>query len=74
MAVPYCPGEVVDVAGAATCQDDMGAPMPWESIPSFEVGDIDPAVAGSAFAGGFIIVGMAWAIGWGARAILSMIR
>lgn len=52
----------------------MGAPMPWESIPSFEVDDIDPAVAGSAFAGGFIIVGMAWAIGWGARAILSMIR
>lgn len=74
MAVPFCAGEVVDVVGVAECHDEMGAPIPWESAPTFTVDAIDPAVASSAFAGGFIIVGMAWAIGRGARAILEFIR
>lgn len=73
MAVPFCPGEVVDVSGAPACVDEMMAPIPWESMPTFTVDAIDPAVASSAFAGGFAIVGIAWAIGWGARALLRMI-
>lgn len=74
MAVPYCPGEVVDVAGVAECHDDMGAPLPWESVPTFSIDQVDPTVATAAYAGGFVIVGTAWAIGWGARQLLSMIR
>lgn len=65
---------VVDVGGALACQDDMGAPLAWESIPTFTVESIDPTVASAAYAGGFVIVGTAWAIGWSCRALLSMIR
>lgn len=74
MAVPFCPGEVVDVGGVAECHDEMGMPLAWESYPTFSIGDVDPAIASTAFAGGFVIVGTAWAIGWAARSLLSMIR
>lgn len=74
MAVPFCAGEVIDVAGSPACVDDMGAPIAWESVPTFTVEAIDPAVASSAFAGGFVIVGSAWAIGWTCRQLLSMVR
>lgn len=73
MSVPFCAGEVVDVAGSPACVDEMMAPIPWESMPTFTASAIDPAVASSAFAGGFVIVGSAWAIGWAARALLRMI-
>lgn len=74
MAVPYCPGEVVDVMGVAECHDDMGSPLAWESAPTFTIEEVDPAIASAAFAGGFAIVGTAWAIGWAARALLRMIE
>lgn len=74
MAVPFCPGEVVDVAGAPACQDEMGAPLAWESYPTFAMADVDPAIAGSAFAGGFVIVGMAWALGRATRAVLGVLK
>lgn len=74
MAVPFCPGEVVDVAGAPACQDDMGAPLAWESAPTFTIEEVDPTVAGAAFAGGFVIVGTAWALGRGVRAVLGVLK
>lgn len=74
MSVPYCAGEVVDVAGVAECHDDMGMLLAWESVATFTVDAIDPAVATSAFAGGFVIVGTAWAIGWGFRQVLKAIK
>lgn len=39
----------------------------------FDVSDLDPAQLSAAFAAGFAIVGTAWAIGRGFRALLSMI-
>lgn len=74
MAVPFCPGEVIDVAGAPACVDEMMAPLAWESAPTFTIEEVDPAVATAAFAGGFVIVGTAWAIGYGARALLKAIE
>lgn len=75
MALGVCPGEIAtDVDGALLCLDDMGAPLAWEEVPTFSVTEIDPATATAAYAGGFVIVGMAWAIGWSFRAVLSMIR
>ena len=73
-SVPYCPGEVVDVAGVLECHDDMGALLAWESAPTFSIDAVDPAIASGAFAGGFVIVGTAWAIGRGVRAVLSVLR
>ena len=73
-SVPFCPGEVVDVMGVAECHDDMGAPLAWESAPTFTIEEVDPTVASAAFAGGFVIVGTAWAIGRGVRVVLSMLK
>lgn len=52
----------------------MGGPLAWESVPTFSIDQVDPTVATAAYAGGFVIVGIAWAIGWGCRALLDMIR
>ena len=69
-----CPGEVVtDANGAALCQDMNGQPLAWTSIPDFDVSQIDHVVAAGAFAAGFVVVASVWAIGRGARIVLSMI-
>lgn len=75
MAVASCGGVIVtDVNGVAYCEDMTGAPLAWEAVPEFDITELDPAIASAAFAAGFVIVGTAWAIGFGFRAILSMIR
>lgn len=74
MARPVCPGIIVtDLYGVAACQDDMGAPLSWESIPEFDIEDIDPVTAGEFFAAGFVIIGTCWVIGFGVRSILRVI-
>lgn len=73
MAIPSCPGVIVDNAGVLACEDGSSNPVAWESVPTFTIDDIDFDTAGSAFAAGFVIVGMAWAIGWVCRALLRTI-
>lgn len=69
MAIASCPGTIgTGVSGEATCTES------WVAVEPFDIGDIDPEIAGSAFAAGFVIVGMAFVIGWSFRALLSMIR
>jgi hypothetical protein len=69
-----CPGVVVtDSNGAALCQDTVGAPLSWTTIPSFDIESIDNAVAAEAFAAGFVIVATAWAIGRGVSIVLGVI-
>jgi len=69
MAIAHCPGDITtDVGGASVCSEA------WESVPTFSVDQIDPEIATAAFASGFVIVGMAWAIGYGFRSLLDMIR
>lgn len=75
MAVAECPGVIVtDAQGVPACEDMSGAPLAWIERPAFEIGDVDPAVAGQAFAAGFVLVASVWAIGWTVRALLGMIR
>jgi hypothetical protein len=40
---------------------------------AFDVSMLDSATMAGAFAAGFVVVGMTWAIGWGFRTILNMI-
>lgn len=70
-----CAGNVVtDTNGVAMCQDAGGAALPWTSQPAFSIESLDPAIAGGAFAAGFVLVGASWAIGRGAKIVLSMLR
>lgn len=70
-----CPGVVVtDANGVAICEDMEQAPLAWVEVPKFDLEDVDSEIAGEAFVAGFIIVGTAWAIGFGVRALLSMVK
>lgn len=71
-----CPATVVTdpATGALLCQDGTGAAVAWVVTPSFDPTQIDPATASAAFAGGFVLVGTAWAIGWAVRAVLSPLK
>lgn len=71
-----CPGfaVVTGSAGEALCQDSLGAPVAWEVTPEFDVSQLDSAQLSQAFAAGFVVIGTAWAIGRGFRAVLSMLR
>lgn len=60
-------------AGEALCLDSMGAPVAWEIQPEFDVSMLEADDLGGAFAAGFVIVGTAWAIGYGFRQVLRMI-
>lgn len=69
-----CPANVVTLAnGEVACQDAMGGAIPWLVQPSFDLDQLDPEMLAAAFAAGFVIVGTAWAIGKGARIVLSML-
>lgn len=76
MARPRCPGEIVtDVNGVAACQDMLGAPLAWETIPEFDIAtDLDPVLGAEYFAAGFVIIGTCWVIGFGVRSILKVVR
>lgn len=45
-----------------------------ELVEDFAIEDVDPALASSAFAAGFVLVGTAWAIGISVRVILRAIK
>lgn len=70
-----CPGVTVATgsAGEALCLDSLGAPVAWEVQPEFDVSQLETEQLAGAFAAGFVIVGTAWAIGYGFRQVLRMI-
>lgn len=69
-----CPANVVTLSsGELACQDGMGGAVAWLVTPSFDLDQLDPEMLAAAFAAGFVIVGTAWAIGKGARIVLSML-
>lgn len=69
-----CPANVVTLTGGElACQDSMGGAVAWLVQPSFEISDLDPELLAAAFAAGFVIVGTSWAIGKGAKIVLSML-
>jgi hypothetical protein len=70
-----CPGVVSTGAdGSALCTDGAGNVVQWVSVPPFDVSQLDYGQAGSAFAAGFVIVGMCWALGRAVGAILDAVR
>jgi len=70
-----CPGVVVtDTNGAALCEDMVGAPLAWTTTPAFEISALDPLMLSGAFAAGFILVASGWAIGYGVKVVLSMLK
>ncbi|HMN45892.1 MAG TPA: hypothetical protein PKE27_15040 [Povalibacter sp.] len=75
MSQATCPGEIVtDTSGAALCQDMGGAPLAWTVSPAFSIDALDPLMLSGAFAAGFILVGTGWAIGYGAKTVLKMLK
>lgn len=69
MATPSCPGAIsTDVGGAAICTEE------WIAVEPFDIANLDPEIASTVFAAGFVLVGTAWVIGFACRALLSMIR
>lgn len=70
-----CPGVVVtDVAGVPSCQDMEGAPLAWQTVRAFDVAELDPSMLASAWGAGVAVVLMGWAIGFGFRQVLSMLK
>jgi len=70
-----CPGFLfTDVDGYPYCEDGTGAPLAWTEIPEFTTADIDLDEAAGFFAAGFVMIGTAWAIGFGIRQLLDIIR
>lgn len=75
MSQVSCPGTVVtDVNGVAVCQDMGGAPLAWTVSPAFSIDALDPLLMSGAFAAGFVLVATGWAIGYGVRTILGMLK
>lgn len=69
-----CPGNIAtDGAGAPICVDDEGAPLTWTPGAEFDPSSLDVVAMTAAFGAGFTIMGVAWAIGQGFKAILRMI-
>jgi hypothetical protein len=70
-----CPGEVVTTAtGEARCQDMGGAPLAWTTSPAFSIEALDPLMMSGAFGAGFVLVASGWAIGYGCKVLLSMLK
>lgn len=70
-----CQGTIVtDGSGVPACLDQQSAPLAWIQQAPFDPNLVDPAVASMAFAAGFMIVGISWALGRGVRAVLDLIR
>lgn len=45
-----------------------------ESGEPFSISDLDPSRLGAAYAAGFVLVATAWAIGYGAKTILKILK
>lgn len=70
-----CPGVVVtDVSGVPVCQDMNGQPAAWTTTPAFSIEALDPLIVSGAFAAGFTLVATGWAIGYGVKIVLRMLR
>ena len=70
-----CPANVVTSAsGSAQCVSSSGAPVQWVAVPPFSVAQLDTTQSGEAFAAGFVIVGMCWALGRAVKLIMSVVR
>ncbi|MDY6948552.1 MAG: hypothetical protein SXG53_22855 [Pseudomonadota bacterium] len=70
-----CAGVVVtDSLGTPQCQDTGGAPLAWTTTPAFSISALDPVMASGAFAAGFFIMAMGWAISRGLRVLLDMFK
>lgn len=70
-----CPGTQVltGTNGEPLCLDSVSAPVAWEIQPEFDVSQLEAEDLAGAYAAGFVIVGTAWAIGYGFRQVLRMI-
>ena len=70
-----CPGVVTTGSdGSALCTDGGGNVVAWVAVPPFSVANLDYGQAGDAFAAGFVIVAMCWALGKVIGAIFDVIR
>ena len=70
-----CPGTVTtDAAGAPDCTNGSGTAVAWQAVPPFSVSELDYGEAGQAFAAGFVIVGMCWALGQAIGAIIKPVK
>ncbi len=71
-----CVGVVLTdaISGAPQCHDGSGAVVAWTVVPPFDPSQIDAPTALGAFSAAFVMVGTAWAIGFGVRTVLSQIR
>jgi len=54
--------------GAAECS------VPWVVVPDFDFSQLDAPSASGAFAAGFVLVGIGWAIGKSFGVVLSMFK
>jgi hypothetical protein len=70
-----CPGVVATGSdGSPQCTNGAGGVLSWVAVPPFDVSQLDYGQAGSAFAAGFVIVGMCWALGKAVGLIMSVLR
>lgn len=70
-----CPANVVTLTdGALACHDGGGATVAWIVTPDFDVSMLDPAELGGAWAAGFVLVGISFAIGRSFSLLLEFIR
>ncbi|HEX3912691.1 MAG TPA: hypothetical protein VHW71_04220 [Steroidobacteraceae bacterium] len=61
-------------SGAVQCLDGTGTVVPWVAVPDFDFSQLDSATASGAFAAGFVLVGIGWAIGRAFGVVLSMFK
>lgn len=70
-----CPGVVTtDANGMPICEDQLGQPLAWSTTPAFSIEALDPLMMSGAFAAGFTLVATGWAIGYGVKTVLSMLK
>lgn len=70
----FCSATITtSAAGAVQCVNGAVA-VPWTFIPDFDFTQLDAPTASGAFAAGFVLVGVAWAIGKSFGVVLSMFR
>jgi hypothetical protein len=70
-----CDGVITtDANGVPSCTDGLGVTLAWVNVEPFQPSDVDPAIAGQLFAGGFVVYGVCWVMGRAVRALLQAIK